>query len=321
MHALGKELKMGGQAVIEGVMMRSEDSWAVAVRAPSGEIVIRKEPWRSIGSRFRLLKLPVLRGAVILIETLVLGVKALNFSAETASADQPRIEDKQGNAPEQSKEKEGFWKALTLGGTVAFSLLAGLAVFYYLPLWLTESIGIADPLLFNAVDGALRIAIFLAYLIIISQWKDIQRVFEYHGAEHQTIAAYERRLELSWENIRKLSRFHPRCGTSFVLVLLIISIFFFMLFGKPADWGLRFARMLVIPLIGGVSYELIKLGDRYPDNLLTRIMVAPGLWLQRITTRRPESSQVEVAVAALKAALETEGRPLEEALAVSTSHG
>ncbi|OGF99820.1 MAG: hypothetical protein A3F83_00520 [Candidatus Glassbacteria bacterium RIFCSPLOWO2_12_FULL_58_11] len=322
MRALGKELKMGGQAVIEGVMMRSEDSWAVAVRAPSGEIVVRKQPWRSIGSRIKILKLPVLRGAVILIETLVLGVKALNFSAEIASAeDQPRTGEKPGKLPEQDTQKEGFWKAFALGGTVVFSLLVGLAVFYYLPLWLTETLGIADPFLFNAVDGALRIAVFLTYLIIIAQWKDIQRVFEYHGAEHQTIAAYERRLTLDWENIRKLSRFHPRCGTSFVLVLLIISIFIFMLFGKPADWGQRFARMLAIPLIGGISYELIKLGDRYPENLLTRIMVAPGLWLQRITTRRPDSSQVEVAAAALNAALDNEGSSREEALALSASHG
>jgi uncharacterized protein YqhQ len=165
---------------------------------------------------------------------------------------------------------------------------------------------IENPYWFNMVDGVIRVIFFLIYLFIISRWKEIRRVFEYHGAEHQTIAAYEDRKELIWENIRNYSRFHKRCGTSFILILMLVSIFVFMLLGKPSDWLERLIRMLFIPLIGGVSYELIKLGDRFPRNFLTRLMIAPGLWLQSITTLAPDEKQVEVAAAALKAALDLE---------------
>jgi len=317
-----KKLKMGGQAVIEGVMMRAEDNWAVAVRTPRGEIVVKKEPWRSIGKKYRILDLPVLRGAILLVETLVLGVKALSFSAE-ASAEQQLSKENDSGERENSagSEEKGFWWSLSLAGTVFFSLVFGLALFFYLPLFVTEMLALSSPFWFNVVDGMLRIAVFLAYLLIISRWKEIARVFEYHGAEHQTIAAFEARKELIWGNIRRYSRFHPRCGTSFVLVLLVLSIFVFMFFGKPADWGERFLRMLTIPLIGGISYELIKLSDRYPDNVIARIAAAPGLWLQKITTRPPDERQVEVAVAALKSALDLDSFPLEEPLAVPARDG
>ena len=317
-----KKLKMGGQAVIEGVMMRAEDNWAVAVRTPEGKIVVKTEPWRSIGKRFRILDMPVLRGAIILVETLVLGIKALCFSAE-ASAENQVSEENGSSVSEKPADSggKGFWWTVYLVGTVFFSLVFGLALFFYLPLLMTEMLGISSPFWFNVVDGSLRIAVFLGYLLFISRWKEIGRVFEYHGAEHQTIAAFEARKELSWENIRHYSRFHPRCGTSFVLVLLVLSIFIFMFFGKPADWGERLLRMLVIPIIGGISYELIKLSDRFPDNIITRIVVAPGLWLQKITTRPPDERQVEVAVAALKSALKLDSFPLEESLAVTAHDG
>ena len=317
-----KKLKMGGQAVIEGVMMRAEDNWAVAVRTPKGEIVVKREPWRSLGKKFRILDLPVLRGAIILVETLVLGIKALSFSAEASAETQCSTENGSGQGEEPAgSEKKGFWWSLSLAGTVLFSLVFGLALFFYLPLLVTEMLGIESPFWFNVVDGVLRIVVFLAYLFVISRWKEIARVFEYHGAEHQTIAAFEARKELIWKNIRRYSRFHPRCGTSFVLVLLVLSIFVFMFFGKPADWGERFLRMLIIPIIGGISYELIKLSDRFPDNIITRIVVAPGLWLQKITTQPPDESQVEVAVAALKSALDLDSFPLEEPLAVPAQDG
>lgn len=310
MLSTAKKLKMGGQAVIEGVMMRAEDNWAVAVRTPQGEIAVKREPWRSIGKRFKILDLPFLRGAIILVETLVLGVKALSFSAEAAAENQDG-----GESPGES-EKKGFWWTLSLAATVFLSLVLGLAFFFYLPLLVTEMLGISSPFWFNVVDGGLRIVVFLGYLLIISRWKEIGRVFEYHGAEHQTIAAFEARKELIWENIKRYSRFHPRCGTSFVFVLLILSIFIFIFFGKPTDWGERFLRMLIIPIIGGISYEVIKLSARFPDNVITRMSVAPGLWLQKITTRPPDERQVEVAVAALKSALEIDSPPLKESLAI-----
>ncbi|MEA2064275.1 MAG: DUF1385 domain-containing protein [Gemmatimonadota bacterium] len=301
-----KEIKMGGQAVIEGVMMRSSDTWAVAVRSPKGEILVRKEPFNPVGKRFLFLKLPVLRGAVVLIETLVLGVKALGYSADVASTEQDEGEAKPGK-----NEEGGFWWTLSLFGTVALSLILGIALFFYLPLILTEMLNIESTLLFNIVDGIFRIIIFLAYLVIISRWSEIQRVFEYHGAEHKTIFAYEDGRELTWDNIKPYSTFHQRCGTSFILILMLVSILVFIMLGKPHVWQERALRMLFIPLIGGISYELIKLGDRYSGNLLFRLLIEPGLWLQRITTREPDRDQVEVAVASLQAALgqEVKGAP------------
>ena len=293
-----KEIKMGGQAVIEGVMMRSSDTWAVAVRSPSGEIVVKKEFWHPVGKRYRFLELPILRGAVILIETLVLGVKALSFSADVASTEKSR----QANEP-VGEEKKGFWWAVSMIGTVVLSLLIGIFIFFYLPLIITEMLNIKSAILFNLVDGILRVVFFLAYLFVISRWKEIKRVFEYHGAEHKTIFAYEDSKELTWENIEPYSTFHHRCGTSFVLVLMLVSILVFMLLGKPHVWQERLIRMLFIPLIGGITYELIKLGDRFSGHPLVRFFVGPGLWLQRITTSQPDKDQVEVAVASLKAAL------------------
>ncbi len=298
MLAKPKQLKMGGQAVIEGVMMRAEDNWAVAVRKPDGSIALRKETWRSVSQRFKLFRLPVLRGALLLIETLFLGVKALSFSAEAAA-------EEEDSKQEEGKDAEGgFWWKVSMAGTVAFSLVAGLALFFYLPLVLTELTGIENPFWFNFVDGIFRMAVFMAYLLIISRWKDIHRVFEYHGAEHKTIAAFEHKQPLEWIHIKEQSRFHPRCGTSFVLVLLLVSILVFLFFGKPDEWSDRLIRLAVVPLIAGFSYEIIKLSDRYPDNILTKIAIAPGLWLQRITTYEPDEDQVEVAVAALSAAME-----------------
>ncbi|MBN2288365.1 MAG: DUF1385 domain-containing protein [Candidatus Glassbacteria bacterium] len=293
-----KEIKMGGQAVIEGVMMRSADTWAVAVRSPNGEIVVKKESWLPAGKRFRFLKLPVLRGAVVLVETLVLGVKALSFSADVASSEQSSEDD-----PAEPKTQKGFWWTVSLIGTVALSLLLGILIFFYIPLLLTELLNIESPILFNLVDGLLRVVFFLAYLLIISRWQEIKRVFEYHGAEHKTIFAYEDSKELTWDNIRPYSTFHQRCGTSFILVLMLVSILVFILLGKPYLWQDRLLRMLIIPLIGGITYELIKLGDRFAGHPVVRLFIGPGLWLQRITTRQPDKSQVEVAVASLRAAL------------------
>ncbi len=308
MFAKPKQLKMGGQAVIEGVMMRAGDNWAVAVRRSDGSIALKKETWRSISKRFKLLKLPVLRGALLLIETLFLGVRALSYSAEAAA------EQEDGERREDQAEESGFWWKVSLAATVAFSLAFGLALFFYLPLWLTELTGIENTFWFNFVDGLLRMAVFMAYLLIISRWKDIRRVFEYHGAEHKTIAAFEHKQPLDWAHIKSCTRFHPRCGTSFILVLLLVSILVFLFFGKPDVWSDRLLRLAVVPLIAGFSYEVIKLSDRYPNSILSRIAVAPGLWLQRITTYEPDEGQVEVAVTALRAAMELDQDLIESTM-------
>ncbi len=289
-----REIKMGGQAVIEGVMMRSEDMWAVAVRSPDGGIKLRRGRWTPVAKRLPILKLPFLRGMVVLIETLVLGIKALNWSADIATT---------GESGRTESQEKGLWWGLTMAGTVAFSLLLGIAAFFYLPLMLTEWLGVKNPVLFNVVDGIFRVVLFLGYLAVISRWKEIARVFEYHGAEHQVIAAWEDKKELTWENIHPYSTFHPRCGTSFILILMLVSILVFMFLGRPENIGERLVRMLFIPLIGGVSYELIRLSGKYARNRVARALIAPGLWLQRITTSTPDESQVEVAVASLRAAL------------------
>ncbi len=298
-----KEIKMGGQAVIEGVMMRAAEQWAVAVRKPDGEILVHRDDWKSPSSRYRVLRLPVLRGSLILLETLFLGVKALSFSAEVAASAEVKAEPRPSAG---SRGGRDFWMTLSMVGTVATSLLLGIGLFFYLPLVLTDLLGVVNPLLFNVVDGLIRVALFLVYLLAISRWSEIRRVFQYHGAEHMVIAAYEDGRELEWEQIRRYSRFHPRCGTSFILVLMLVSIMVFMFLGKPDTIAERLVRMLFIPLIGGISYEMIKLGARYPDNPLMAWMVAPGLWLQRITTLPPDESQAEVAATALRAALGVE---------------
>ena len=218
-------------------MMRAEDTWAVAVRKPDGSITLKKETWRSISKRFTLFKLPILRGALVLIETLFLGVKALSFSAEVTSGEEP------GESENGVDSEGGFWWKVSMGGTVAFSLAAGLALFFYLPLWLTELTGVENSFWFNFIDGIFRMAVFMSYLLIISRWKDIRRVFEYHGAEHKTIAAFEHKQPLDWEHIRNHSRFHPRCGTSFVLILMLVSILVFLFFGKPEVWTDRLVRL------------------------------------------------------------------------------
>lgn len=307
-----KEIKMGGQAVIEGVMMRSASKWAVAVRSPEGEIVVKEESWTPVAKKFPLLRLPIMRGAVVLFEALILGIKALNFSADIAASEEEK--EKSGDKKEPSKFMQNLYIFLTIG----FSFSVGLLLFFYLPLVLTEMMGIENKILFNVVDGILRVGAFLIYLYAISRWKEIKRVFEYHGAEHKTIFAYEDEKALDWCNIEPYTTFHPRCGTSFILVLMLVSILVFMFLGKPTNISERLIRMAFIPLIGGISYELIRLSDRYSENPLVKALIAPGLWMQRITTRPPDESQVQVAVVALESALgirnsETELQPVQSA--------
>lgn len=298
-----QSMQVGGQAVIEGVMMRSPEAYAVAVRLPDGRILVRRRPFTSWVKRFKILSLPILRGAVVLVESLTIGVKTLGFSGDAAVADQPA---KSGNGTEPStvgQETKGWLSQLWLGLTVLVSLGLGLLIFFYVPLLLTELTGAESGFLFNLMDGVFRLGIFLLYLFLITMLKDIRRVFEYHGAEHKSIYAYEKKQPLTVTHALKMSRFHPRCGTSFLLIVMLVSVLVFMFLGRPEDVADRLFRLAFVPLIGGLSYELIRLSDKRAGSRFWRPLILPGLWLQSLTTREPDAGQVEVALVALRTAL------------------
>ncbi len=292
-----KEINVGGQAIIEGVMMRSPDRIAMAVRRSDGKILLKNNSYISITKRKKFWGLPILRGAVILIESMVIGIKALTFSGDVAVAEEQKKEN--------LKNKKAGISNLWLIGTIVFSLGAGLALFFYLPLVLTDLLGAKTGFWFNLVDGIIRVIIFLLYLSLITLWKDIQRIFQYHGAEHKTIFAFEDGKELTVENSRSYTTHHPRCGTSFILTVLLISILVFMFLGRPETIVDRLIRLAFVPLIGGISYEIIKLSDKKKHNPVIRFFIKPGLWLQKITAREPDESMLEVALVALKGSLGT----------------
>ena len=306
----GNSLPIGGQAVIEGVMMRAPGMIATAVRRPSGQIVVNKSPFRSMGERIALFKLPILRGAIGLIEMLIIGIETLNYSAEVAMSNNG-AHVKQGNEEETKAErrKERFKLSLT----VVASLALGIAIFFLTPLVATTFLFNVDqePLLFNVTAGLLRIGLLLVYLGIISQSKQIKRLFKYHGAEHKAVFAFEKGEQLTVDAAARQSRFHPRCGTSFLLVVMFSAILLFSILdtvliawlGK-IDILTRVATHLpLIPLVGGISYEFIKASAKRSDTVIGRLIVAPGLWLQRITTQEPDGDQLEVALIALRCAL------------------
>lgn len=283
--------------------MRSHDTYAVAVRRYDGSIFVRQKSFVSFVKRHRLLSLPLLRGAVVLIESLVLGIQALSFSGDVAMDDEKRRNPQNQTAPSPTTSEKSFWSKLWFGITVLFSFGIGLFIFFYIPLILTELLGAETGFAFNLVDGVLRLAIFLLYLVAITFMKDIRRIFEYHGAEHKSIFAFESKKDLVPAEAKRFTRFHPRCGTSFLLIVMIVSIFVFMFLGKPEDVGDRLLRLAFIPLIGGISYELIRLSDAGSRINFWKPFIAPGLWLQRLTTKEPDEGQLEVAIVALKCAL------------------
>ena len=294
-----EKLNVGGQAVIEGVMMRSPDRVAVAVRRPDGKIVLKNDPYVSYTKRHKIWNLPVIRGAVVLIESMVLGVKALTFSGDVAV----EAEKKEDAPNEEQKKKKSKGNSLWLGLTVLFSFAVGLLLFFYLPLVLTDLLGVKNGIMFNLVDGAFRLIIFLLYLFAITMWKEIQRIFQYHGAEHKSIFTYEDKKELTIDNAMEYKPYHPRCGTSFLIMVMLVSIAVFMFLGRPDSIAERLIRLAFVPLIGGFSYELIKLSAKKKDNFFVKLFIAPGLWLQRITAREPDESMVEVAIVSLEASL------------------
>jgi uncharacterized protein YqhQ len=306
-----KDAPVGGQAVLEGVMMRGVSTWAVAVRKPSaeqlaaggpnsreganGEIEIVSEPLVSWTKRHRLLRLPLVRGVVALAESLRIGFKALGISA---NAQLPP-----GDEGERKEIGGGAW-----AGTIVFALLFAVGLFFLLPAGLTNIFrdSIPNSIVFVLIEKLVRISIFLGYLWLISRMPDLQRVFQYHGAEHKTISCYEAGQPLTPENAQTFSRFHPRCGTSFLLIVMIVAIFVFAPLGK-LDWHWLFiSRVLGIPLVAGIAFEVIKWFGRNRAKRWARILMWPGIQLQRLTTRQPDLSQLAVAIAALNAVLAVE---------------
>jgi uncharacterized protein YqhQ len=301
---------IGGQAVIEGVMMRSPGLIVTSVRRPDGEITSRCERYVSVTEKHRPLRIPILRGAIVLFETLYIGIRSLSYSAEVASAETHAGDEGGGEVEgdrEACKPPGGGWKtSLSMGGTVVVALALGLILFFWLPLVVAEHVGVKGSILFNLVDGMVRLAIFFAYLAGISLWKDMRRVFEYHGAEHKCITTFEDGDELTLENAKRHTTRHRRCGTSFLLVVMVISIIVFIFMGRPETIGDRLRRFAVVPLIAGISYEITRLAGRKSDGAALRILTTPGLLLQKFTTREPSDDQIEVALDALKRALRME---------------
>ncbi|HEX9024724.1 MAG TPA: DUF1385 domain-containing protein [Geobacteraceae bacterium] len=293
------KINIGGQAVIEGVMMRAPRSVAIAVRRPSGEIVVRKDMVVPLSERFPIVKLPIVRGAVALFTSLITGIKALNFSANEALADE-----------EKKDEEKNELSSWAMAGTMAIAFAFGILLFFLLPLYatklLTQLAIISDNnIVFNLVDGVIRVAVFLLYIWSISRMKDIQRVFQYHGAEHKSIFAFEAGDELTVANVRRYSRLHPRCGTSFLLIVMLVSIVIFSLIPKLWPFYMKAgSRIFLLPLIAGVSYEFLKWSAQNDQSPLVKLIIAPGLALQRLTTREPDDSQLEVAIRSMQEALE-----------------
>jgi len=310
---------VGGQAVIEGVLMMNKDKLAIAVRKPNNKISIKKETLNSFVRRNKIFKLPLIRGVFMLIDTMVIGIKALTWSANE-SADEETESSKRNKAGEiqskkqienqnkSEKNKNTTLKSEKLGNleialTIALSIGGAVALFILLPLWLAKFVTADHGVWFNIIDGIFRIGIFFAYVWGISLMSDVRRVFQYHGAEHKTVNCFESGDKLNVKNVLKHSRFHPRCGTTFIFIVLIISIIAFSFFVFK-EWYFKLGiRLVLIPAIAAVSYEILRLGGRYYKNPIVKMLVFPGLSTQWFTTREPDAKQVEVAIESLKSVI------------------
>lgn len=299
-----KSSNIGGQAVMEGIMMRCGDRYSVGVRKPDGEIEVKVEPYKSWGKGKKLWKLPVFRGVLSFFESLVVGMKCLMYSASfIEEEDEPEQKEKltkeEKRENDQKKEKQEQWM---MYGTVAFSVILSIALFILLPYFIAGFLChiTNSELLISIAEACVRMLLFLGYLLLISRMKDIQRVFMYHGAEHKCINCVEHGLELNVDNVMKSSREHKRCGTSFLLFVMIVSIIFFLFIRVSSPWLRVVVRLLLLPVIAGVSYEIIRLAGS-SDNWFVTMLSKPGLALQRLTTREPEPEMAEVAIKAVEA--------------------
>jgi uncharacterized protein YqhQ len=322
----GEETLVGGQAVLEGVMMRSPHAWAIACRKPSGEVVTMSEPLERPSEKHKWMAWPIVRGVMTLGYAMTLGYRALKFSANVAIEDvmadekdgaetahaMPKNEAEASLQPKSSASRE---KAAAISGwlaavNVVFSLAFFIFMYKYIPLLAATELKKMNPALggqivFNLVDGAVRLALFLLFIWGVSLWKDIRRVYEYHGAEHKTVFAFENGDPLTTSAVQKYQTFHPRCGTSFLMTVMLISIGFYMLVPFTTFWARFASRIVLLPIIAGVSYEIIRFAARHRGSLFA-LMTAPGLWLQRITTKPPSDEQAQCAIVALDQAMALE---------------
>lgn len=303
-----ERIYIGGQAVIEGVMMKNKDQYAIAVRKPDQTIETKVETYESLGERIPFFRIPIVRGVVNFIESLVIGMKTLTYSASFYEEDEETKEDSQA---EKAAKKGG--ESILMFFSVMISVILAVGLFILLPAWISEYIrrGIDNNVVVALLEGVIRLAIFLLYVFAISQMKDIKRVFMYHGAEHKTINCLEAGVPLTPENVMKFSRFHKRCGTSFLFLVMIISILFFMVINVDSAVLRIVLRLLLVPVIAGVSYEVLRLAGKN-DSLIIKIISAPGLWVQRMTTREPELDMLEVSIASVEGVLDW--RAYQEAL-------
>ena len=286
---------IGGQAVIEGVMMRNGNDYAVAVRKPDQTIEVKKDQFIGLNARWHTKKIPIIRGVLAFIDSLVLGMSTLTYSASF-------YEDEEEAEKEKAKDKDGKSDAVFMGLTVALSVVIAVVLFMLTPFFISSLFGkvIKSPMALAVIEGLIRIAIFFIYIVAISQMKDIQRVFMYHGAEHKTINCIEHGAELTPENAAKYSRLHKRCGTSFLLIVMVVSIICFM-FIRVDNMALKIVlRVILVPVIAGVSYEIIQWAGR-SESCLVNIVSKPGLMLQKLTTREPDLEMLEVAIASIEA--------------------
>lgn len=302
-QACEMDLAVGGQALIEGVMMRSPSYMAMAVRTPDKRIVIRKKIFRSVIRKFPFLNIPVVRGGIHLIESMALGIDALMFSADQATSED-RVDQK----------KNSIWESVIMWGTIVLSFALSMGLFFYLPIILTDLVVAKGEgsLIWNSVDGVFRVGMFVLYLWVISRLPDMARVFEYHGAEHKSIHAFEHGKSLDADGARPFTTLHPRCGTSFLFFVMLISIVVFSFLGRPETIGDRLQRLAFVPLIGGLAYEAIKLSGKYARAWFLKPVIVPGLMLQKITTSQPDDGQLTVAMAALRAVLTPEADDFRE---------
>jgi uncharacterized protein YqhQ len=319
---VGIDFAVGGQAVIEGVMMRSPNNLTIAVRKADGSIKVKKKKFQTLTQRYKWLNIPIVRGVVNLVEMMYVGSDAINYSAaESIEEEEEPTKNKKksfdGETEKKEKNKMSIWEKIgfvamyTLSFVLAIAL--SLSLFKLIPLWITTWLDSQFPyihdhfIVFNLIDGVIKMSIFLSYIFILSQFKSFHRIFEYHGAEHKSIFNYESHLPLNVANAKKQIRFHPRCGTSFILVVFLVSILFYTFVPKQPDFWANFSlRLALLPFIAGISYEYLKLSAKHANNPIVKGLIAPGLWFQRLTTQEPDEKQLAVGLESLQAALEME---------------
>jgi len=310
-----EDILVGGQAVIEGVMMRTPHAYAVAVRRADGSVEVKREPVKRLSEYWKPLSWLIIRGFAVLVQSLFLGLRTLNFSINVSMEDLEKEEIAKGKRKKKSSKESSF---LAIAATMALGVGFAVLLFILLPLWITTWMrgyipAVHNWIVFNLVDGLIRVIFFLAYIILISLMKDIRRVFQYHGAEHKVVHTWEAGEELAVENARRKSTLHPRCGTSFLMFVMVVSIIVFSLFKFDAFWALFLSRLVLVPIVSGLSYELIRLSAPRCGKGFFRLMVLPGLTLQRVTTKEPSDDQLEIAIRALKESLELDGIEAREA--------